>query len=712
MHGEESPKRILILTANPIDTARLRLDKEVREIDEGLRRAEHRDKFELMHKWAVRPRDVQRAMLQAKPNIVHFSGHGEGEDGLVFEGSDGKFQLVSGSALASLFKLFSTSVECVILNGCYSAVQAEAIAEHIPYVIGMSQGISDKAALEFAISFYDALGAGELVEFAYQLGCNALQLENIPEEYVPVLLKKGENSRTSKVGPAKVFISYRSKDPDQSLAQAFHDGLKAAGHQVFMAAESIRLGDNWPQQINTALGEADYFLLLLSPRSATSEMVLDEVRKAKEYRNSRSDHRPVILPVRVNFSINEPLNYDLRNYLRFIQQREWTSEKYTGLLLDEISQLISEGRQNDIYESENPDSLLLLEDPKRPPHPVAGPEIPMGQVDIASKFYVERPPIEQRCFDAILQPGALIRIKAPRQMGKTSLMARILYRAVEAGYKTVSLSLQLADESVLADLSPFLKWFCYSITSELGLPDCLEDYWHSRIGSKMSCTNYFERYLLSQVTEPIVLGIDEEDLIFKYKETASGFLGLLRAWHERGKSSAKWKNLRLVIVHSTEVYIPLNMHQSPFNVGLPIELQEFTEEQMLDLARRHGLNWKVEKVRKLMSMIGGHPYLVREALYHIAQQDLTLDELLETAFAGSGIYGDHLRRHWWNLSQHPELAEAMGDVVLLNKPVKLVPIKAFQLHSMGLVNMLGNGVIPRCDLYRQYFRRNRLRDEG
>ena len=702
MQGSKLPRRILILAANPVDTHRLQLDKEVREIDEGLLRAEHRDQFELVHKWAVRPRDIQRAMLKEKPHIVHFSGHGEGIDGLVFESSYGKSQLVSDSALASLFELFSSTVECVVLNGCYSSVQAEAIAEHIPHVIGMSQSISDGAALEFAISFYDALGAGESVDFAYQLGCNALQLENISQEHVPILIQKGESRKNRKVTSANLFISYRNKEPEQKLAQTFHDALKAAGHRVFMAAESIRLGDDWPQRISEALEEADYFLLLLSPKSATSEMVLDEVRKAKGLRDVRTDRRPVILPIRVNFPITDPLNYDLSSYLRFIEQREWSAQEDTNPLIEEILSIIAERLQNDAYGPDTPD-LPPSDDGERPPSPVADPEIPMGQVDIASEFYVERPPIEERCYQAILKPSALIRIKAPRQMGKTSLMARILYHAAEAGYKTVPLSFQLADEIVFSNLDAFLQWFCVSITSELELPDCLDDHWQKRIGSKMSCTNYFERYLLKQVNEPTVLGLDEVDLVFQHEEIASNFFGLLRAWHEKSKSRVNWKKLRLVVVHSTEVYIPLNMHQSPFNVGLPIELPEFTEAQVLDLAKRHGLEWQMDEVKELMSMVGGHPYLVREALYHIAHKDLTLVELLETACTESGLYGDHLRRHWWNLSHHPELSEAIRDMVLSNKPLKLKPIHAFQLHSMGLVSLRGNDANPRCNLYSRYF---------
>jgi len=111
------------------------------------------------------------------------------------------------------------------------------------------------------------------------------------------------------------------------------------------------------------------------------------------------------------------------------------------------------------------------------------------------------------------------------------------------------------------------------------------------------------------------------DRVFQYPTIADDFLGLLRAWYEEAGygDSELWAKLRLVVVHSTEVYIPLNVNQSPFNVGLPIELSEFSAEQVADLARRHGLNWQINMVERLMNIVGGHPYLVRVALYHIAQ---------------------------------------------------------------------------------------------
>lgn len=180
-------KTILVLAANPDNTPPLRLDREVREIESGLERARNRNEFILKQKWATRPVDVRRAMLDFRPSIVHFCGHGSGQEGIAFEDEAGQVRLVDADTLAEFFELFSNSVECVVLNACYSEVQAEALARHIPHVIGMRKSIGDNAAINFATAFYDALGAGETIEFAYKLGCNAIRWSDMPDNLIPVL---------------------------------------------------------------------------------------------------------------------------------------------------------------------------------------------------------------------------------------------------------------------------------------------------------------------------------------------------------------------------------------------------------------------------------------------------------------------------------------------------------------------------------------------
>ncbi|MFB2891319.1 CHAT domain-containing protein [Aerosakkonemataceae cyanobacterium BLCC-F50] len=189
MTDSTSVKTILILAANPTNTAPLRLEEEIREIDEGLRRGNKREQYKLEQKWAVRSRDFYRAILDYQPNIVHFCGHGAGEDGIVLEDDTGKMVLVQTNALASMFKVFAKkSVECVILNACYSEVQAEAISKYIKYVVGMNKAVGDKAAVAFAVGFYDAIAAGFTVEDAYDLGCSQMMVSL--EHETPVLKKK------------------------------------------------------------------------------------------------------------------------------------------------------------------------------------------------------------------------------------------------------------------------------------------------------------------------------------------------------------------------------------------------------------------------------------------------------------------------------------------------------------------------------------------
>jgi len=493
----------------------------------------------------------------------------------------------------------------------------------------------------------------------------------------------------------QIFISYYPQEPDISVARQLQTYLQDEGHEVFMTQEHQA---EWWSRLNSSLERCDYFLLLLSEQSAVSELVTEELRLARELRDSHPEQKPVILSLWVGSESRSLVNYDLHAYLEGTWQRQWSPEA-----VQEVLNLISRGQAPAL-----PGSKSTLPSPKKsfdhPPLPTAAPELPEGQVKLASTFYVERPPIEQRCYETIIQPGALIRIKAPRQMGKTSLMARILYHAEQQGYRTVSLSFQLADKKRFFDLDQFLQWFCLYVGQKLGLPNHLSEYWDDIFGSKINCKAYFEQYILAGFTHPLALGLDEVDRVFSYPDIADDFLGLLRTWHEEGKNREIWQKLRLVVVHSTEVYIPLDSTQSPFNVGLPIELPEFTCQQVQDLAQRHRLDWDETQVEPLMAMVGGHPYLVRVALYYMARGDFSLDELLKSTPTETGVYGDHLRRHLWNLQQHPELAAGMREAVKTSEPVQLEAVQAFKLYSMGLVHLHGNRVTPRCDLYRRYFR--------
>ncbi len=332
------------------------------------------------------------------------------------------------------------------------------------------------------------------------------------------------------------------------------------------------------------------------------------------------------------------------------------------------------------------------------------PRFPSGSVPLDSPFYIENSAIATQINAEISKPGALIRIKAPREMGKTSLLLRVMDYADRMGYRTVTLNLEQIDQAILSDLKRFLRWLCANVSRQLQLSPKLDEYWDEDIGSKVSCSLYLGSYVLKQIDSPVVLALDEVNLIFEHPEVAKEILPLLRSWYEEGKRLPIWQKLRLIVVHSTEIYVPLQLHQSPFNVGLPIQLTGFNLDQVLQLAQRYGINWTDgEEARLLMDMVGGHPRLLHLALYHLHRRELTLAQLLETAPTSSGIYSNYLQRHWVTLLEQPELAIALHKVMNATEPVPLEPIQAYKLSSMGLIKLQHNQATPSCQLYRQYF---------
>ncbi|MEO0769416.1 MAG: AAA-like domain-containing protein, partial [Cyanobacteria bacterium J06649_4] len=248
-------------------------------------------------------------------------------------------------------------------------------------------------------------------------------------------------------------------------------------------------------------------------------------------------------------------------------------------------------------------------------------------------FYIQRPPIEKHCYEAIVQQGALIRIKAPKQMGKTLLMTKILLCAQKHRHHTVVVSLRLADGHVFENLDRFLQWFCAVICDQLELSVDLEKNWKPIFGSNYNCTQFLGRTLLSQLSNPVVIALDDVDVLFEHPQIASDFLGLLRAWSEKAKHSVAqndpWHLLKLLVIHSTEVYIPLHQHQSPFNVGLSVELPDFTSQQVMNLAALYGVSWTEAEVDSIMALIGGKPNLIRLSLDWVLENSTSVEEIID-----------------------------------------------------------------------------------
>ncbi|GAB4376351.1 MAG: hypothetical protein Kow00121_23260 [Elainellaceae cyanobacterium] len=334
--------------------------------------------------------------------------------------------------------------------------------------------------------------------------------------------------------------------------------------------------------------------------------------------------------------------------------------------------------------------------------PSQSPDFPGGPVSLNSPYYIEQPALQARACSEISRPGGLIRVKASQKMGKSSFTLRLLHHATSLGYHVLQVDLKQADEAVFSSIDRFLRWFFTALSYQLDRPSTLDDYWNEQAGSKVSSTIYLQQVLLKEAAAPIVLVFNEINRVFEHPVIFREFLPLLRSWYEEAKSGSSLQKLRFVLNYSTEIYVPLNLNQSPFNVGLPINLRHLTAEEVQILANAYSLSNDV--VSPLMELVGGHPYLIQLALYHLWNGQTDLPDLLLKAASPVSIYANHLHQCLSNLQDQAGLAEAFQQVVQADAGVNLELEVARKLESLGLIKF--DDVChakPSCLLYQRFF---------
>ncbi len=333
-------------------------------------------------------------------------------------------------------------------------------------------------------------------------------------------------------------------------------------------------------------------------------------------------------------------------------------------------------------------------------------------------IYIERPPIEETCRQAIQNPGGLIRIKAPQKMGKTLLLRKTLDYARSLGYRTASIDFSEwgPNNPIFNDYDQFQRSLCAEISRCLQMEDKdiesnISKTWGITLSPRKS-TNYFEKYLLLENERELVVTFDRFEVLFDKLNIFEDFCCLLRSWHE--KTNSQWQNFKLILVNSTDDYPELDINHSPFNVGIGVNestgLTGFSLSQtreLLNFYQLEDLSIANETVlQKFVDFVGGHPFLLDESFKYLRRNPTqTLQQVKEESPTQTGIFNHHLGEVLETLNSHQYLKDDYIRIIQqYPNSVNLPQISAFNLRSLGLIKNADNGCfVSSCDLYRLYF---------
>jgi len=505
---------------------------------------------------------------------------------------------------------------------------------------------------------------------------------------------------------AEVFISYkRDAKPDDHLAEFIDTDLARRGHQVFID-KRIEIGQHWPTVLKERLEQATALVVLLSSASVRSEMVIKEV-EMMHARKSEHD-KPVILPVRVAY--DGPSPYHLAAIIDSLQHASWQKDGDERGICERLHASIEESKPppptNGIEGESGP---TATEGTNEAPLPSTDPrfleqlETPGGAVRLSSPFYIERR-ADRELSNLILSMGETALIKGPRQVGKSSVLARLYQHAREQDLNAVYLDFQRLDDAALQDINSLLLHIGNLISVRFRTAKSPDHYWDERFGAKDNLTTFLGEEVLDKIDKPFVFFMDEVDRLFA-SSFRDDFFGLIRSWHnDRAFDEERFGKFNMVLAYSTEAYLFIrNLNESPFNVGVKCELEDFGQTEVERLNELHGQPIRTPaQMDELHGLLSGHPFLVRRTYYDIVQKRWTPDALIARACDDDGPFADHLHGHLLALESRPELREELKSAI--NQKTCSSDLVFCQLRSGGFVKGPNRSAVePRCGLYERYF---------
>ncbi|HKQ77280.1 MAG TPA: AAA-like domain-containing protein [Blastocatellia bacterium] len=334
---------------------------------------------------------------------------------------------------------------------------------------------------------------------------------------------------------------------------------------------------------------------------------------------------------------------------------------------------------------------------------------PGGALSLHSRYYIARP-TDAEFHGAVARRDSIVLVKGPRQVGKTSLLARGLQQAREAGAAVVLTDLQHLSATALADAERLTRTLAEMIADQLELPTAPHQTWSDYLPPSTNFERYLRREVMTRTPGALVWGVDEADRLFSYPY-ASEVFGLFRSWHNLRalEPAGPWPRLTLAFAYATEAHLFItDLNQSPFNVGTRLVLEDFTLDEVAELNERFGAPLSdAAEIERFYAMVGGHPYLAQCGLYELATRGLSIAALEAHADHNEGVFGDHLRHLLVSLERDAALRAALRD--FLRGQTELTLPHFYRLRSAGvLVGAAPSQARPRCELYARYLSRHLL----
>jgi hypothetical protein len=514
-----------------------------------------------------------------------------------------------------------------------------------------------------------------------------------------------------------VIVSKSGESRDRHVAEALEKQLQSSGYVVYrdLDAESNMI---WAKGVMDQIQQADVIIPLLSQAAANSEHLAYQIETAHDTAQ-RHHGRPALIPCLLGWT--GPLPEPLGGILSPIKLLLWEEEADTAKLIEGIHERMDHLPQT----AQNADiqikpGLRLLPKPALRPKPIRvnleamqAPKGPLplepigGAVPLHSDFYMQRE-VDREFKEALMRYDSIVLVKGPRQIGKTSLLARGLQLGRERGAKVALTDFQKFNACHLENVQSFYLSLAESLADQLDIDVLPADVWDDRRGPNVNFERYIRREILDKIHAPLIWGLDEVDRLFTC-EFGSEVFGLFRSWHnERALDpESPWAGLTLCIAYATEAHLFISdMNQSPFNVGTRLRLDDFDQTHVEELNERYGRPLSgSQETHDFQELLGGHPYLVRRGLHEMASRRISFEVMASTADKDDGLFGDHLRRILVVLARDPALSQVLVGVLNTGKCPD--PESFYRLRSAGLIQ--GTSELecePRCDLYRRFLKRH------